>query len=128
MSWSRLATATYSTTRPPAISSGKRGIPVTHLTGIKCTPIMPAITGTSANNPMPNLDPVTGQVKELWEVYAESQSHTDSGSTVNQVPDIREGDFMVIGSVEYHVRRVLNWPDTSTTLAFIRVILEESVT
>jgi hypothetical protein len=37
----RQATATYSTKRNPAISGGKRGTPVTELTGVKGTPLYP---------------------------------------------------------------------------------------
>jgi len=36
-----LLRVTASTKRQPAISSGKRGTPVTKLTGVKCTPLDP---------------------------------------------------------------------------------------
>ena len=36
-----MANVTASTKRPPAISSGKRGAPVVHLSGLKCTPLDP---------------------------------------------------------------------------------------
>ena len=38
----RMATKTASTKRPPALSSGKRGVPATKLTGLTCTPLDPA--------------------------------------------------------------------------------------
>jgi len=37
----RMTTVTASTKRNPAIVSGKRGAPVTELTGVKCTPLDP---------------------------------------------------------------------------------------
>jgi hypothetical protein len=37
----RMAVETASTKRPPALSSGLRGEAVTHLTGLRCTPLDP---------------------------------------------------------------------------------------
>lgn len=37
----RMANVSASTKRAPAISAGKRGAPVTNLTGLKCTPLDP---------------------------------------------------------------------------------------
>lgn len=37
----RFATVVASTKRQPALSAGKRGAPVTNLTGVKCTPLDP---------------------------------------------------------------------------------------
>ena len=37
----RKLTVTASTKRQPSITSGKRGVPTTNLTGVKCTPVAP---------------------------------------------------------------------------------------
>jgi hypothetical protein len=37
----RMATKSVSTKRPPALSSGKRGVAATNLTGLTCTPLDP---------------------------------------------------------------------------------------
>jgi len=39
--FSRMATKTASTKRPPALSGGKRGVPAENLTGLTCTPLDP---------------------------------------------------------------------------------------
>jgi hypothetical protein len=39
--FSRMATKTASTKRPPALSSGKRGVAATKLTSLTCTPLDP---------------------------------------------------------------------------------------
>jgi len=122
MSLTKLADQTYSTKRPPAMSSGKRAVPAANLTGVKCTAIMPMI-GDSDKNALFSQD---GLVVEMWETYAQYQTHTDSGSSVTQVPDIKEGDVLTVGSKDYYVRRVDNWPAAGGLLAFIRVVVEEA--
>jgi hypothetical protein len=121
----KMSTATYSTKRNPAASGGKGGVSVTNLTNLSCTPIMPSLSLTNTNPMMVN-EPVKGQVKDLYETYIEYQAHTDGGSPVTQLPDVIENDIVVVGSTDYKVRRVENWPATTTLLAFLRVILEES--
>jgi hypothetical protein len=71
-------------------------------------------------------EPIQGQTKELWETYMEYQTHTDDSVTVTQLPDVKEGDVVVVGSVDYGVRRVFEWPAAGGLLPFIRVVLEES--
>jgi hypothetical protein len=39
--FTRMATKTASTKRPPALSAGKRGVAATNLTGLTCTPLDP---------------------------------------------------------------------------------------
>lgn len=123
-----MSTATYSTKRSPAKVAGKTGDAVTNLTGVKSVPIMPLVaTGVSgANIPRAPKVAVTGRVKDFWITAIEYQTHTDSGVPVTQVPDIKERDVLVVGSTDYKVREVQNWPATISTLAFIYVTVEES--
>ena len=125
MSLSKLADQTYSTKRPPAMSSGKRAVPAANLSGVKCTAIMPMV-GDSDKNALSNRDPISGMMLELWETYTQYQTHTDSTVSVTQVPDIKEGDVLTVGSKDYYVRRVDNWPAAGGLLAFIRVVVEEA--
>ncbi len=125
---SDMATATYSTKRSPAESSSKGGPSVTHLTGVKFVPIMPLVaTGvTGGNIPKSPMQAVAGRIKDFWITMAESQAHTDGGSPVDQIPDVIEGDVLVVGSVDYGVREVQNWAATASLLAGIYVTIEES--
>ncbi len=123
-----MATATYSTKRNPAKVSGKTGAPVANLTDVKCLPIMPLVQGETSVNTPPRYanKAVSGRIKGYWITAAEYQTHTDSGASVTQVPDIIERDKLVVGSKDYTVRDVQNWPATGSTLAFIYLLVEES--
>lgn len=123
---SEMATATYSTKRSPAQSSSKVGASVTNLESVKFLPIMPLVIGQSGGIPQTGNEAVRGSVKDLWVTVAEYQEHTDSSTTVTQVPDIRPGDVLVVGSTDYFVRGADNWPATDNTLAYIFMTVEES--
>lgn len=125
---SDMATATYSTKRSPAKVSGKTGEPVTNLEGVKFTTIMPLTPGdTTVNRPVQSANKaVSGRVKQFWIAAAESQEHTDSSVTVDQVPDIIERDKLVANGKSYTVRDAQHWPATSSTLAYIYLLIEES--
>lgn len=125
MSFSKLLDTTYSTKRPAATSGGKGGTLATHLTGVLCTPIAPAVSGMGDNSVLGIQDGLTGQVLKLYTIETQYQTHTDGGVGVTQVPDILEGDAVVDGSEEYEVRRVEEWPAASNLLAFLRVVLEK---
>jgi hypothetical protein len=120
----KMSTATYSTKRQPAASSGKGGVSATHLTGLASVPIMPAQTAQASINPLGIKDPLTGQMLELLETYIEYQEHVDSTVTVTQLPDIRENDVLVSGSTNYRIRRVSSWPATANLLAYLHIVLE----
>jgi hypothetical protein len=120
-----LGTAIYSTKRPPAYASSKRGGPTEYLTGVSFVSVMPA---DISKEPIKTSDPIQGQANVIWEAYAEKQSHVEDSVTVDQVPDILKGDFVVDESaIEYHVRRVEIWPLTTATKGFLRLILEEPI-
>ena len=122
----KMSTATYSTKRNPAMSSSKRSVSVAKLSSVASVPIMPAVAGQGAMTPMPISDPIRGQQLDLYETYIEYQTHVDSSVTVTQLPDVKENDMVVVGSVNYKVRRVETWPATSSLLSYLRVLLEES--
>lgn len=56
----RLLALTVSTKRQPAISAGKRGAPVTLLTGVRCTPLDPI--------------PVTPEIRERLDLQTPHES------------------------------------------------------
>jgi hypothetical protein len=66
-----------------------------------------------------------GSAVEKWETYTQSHEHTDSATTVTQVPDIRQGDQLIVGSDKFAVIGVANWPATLVTGAFLQIVLEE---
>src|SRR3990172_4686010 len=107
MAFSDMATTTVSTKRAGAVSAGKRAAPATNLTGVKILPIMPINT---MRDSVQDRQGLSGQAIETLETYVEYQAHTDSGVAVTQIPDIIEGDIIVVGSAEYEVRHVANWP------------------
>ncbi len=123
-----MATATYSTKRSPAKVSGKTGASVTNLTGVKMLPIMPLDSGHTSvsRSPQSPNKATSGRIKDHLITYAESQAHTDSSVSVDQVPDIKERDVLVADGRDYKVNEVQNWPATGNTLAYIQVMIEES--
>ncbi len=125
---SDMATATYSTKRSPAKVAGKTGTSVTHLTGVKMLPIMPLAAGETSVNIAPRSPnkATAGRIQDFIITFAEYQTHTDGGSPVTQVPDIIEKDVLVADGKNYKVRDVDNWPATTSTLAYIRIMVEES--
>ncbi len=86
-SFDRICRTTFSTKRPPVISGGLGGLPVTHLSGKKCTdPIQP---GNSSELLLAlNLD-------TRYQLYEVHTSETD----IKQNPP----DIIVIGSNEYPI-------------------------
>lgn len=126
MSMSKFTTATYSTKRSPVYVASKTGVPVAHLTNVKCVPIMPLIKGESDNITRAVNVSVSGRVKGHWVTSTQVHSHTDGGVSVTQLPDIIEDDILVVGSKEYNVKEVHSWPATSSLPAFLYLIVEES--
>lgn len=95
-------TATATTERAPAMVSGKKGDPVTHLESVKIQPpMLPSAQGQHNIRQAIGLD---GSAIQVFETYTESHSHTDDSVTVNQLPDIEEGDRLIEGGVTYVVK------------------------
>jgi len=103
-SFTRLATATLTTRRPPAVSAGKRGEPVPHLGPTRCTPAMPV-------DPETRLALGLRAPLEVWQIFVEG------------APDIREGDLVELdGRRTYKVRAVAAWPGRH---GYVRLLVDE---
>jgi len=98
----KVMTDTAITKRTPAISSGKVADPVTHLEGVKITPVM--LASARGLHSVRQAIGLEGSAVQVYEAYTESHEHTDDDTTVTQLPDIRNGDRLVTGGVTYNVR------------------------
>jgi hypothetical protein len=107
--FSRLATVSASTKRA-SVSSGKRGTPPTKLSGLSITPLDPA-------------DPSTRG--ELQERLGLETPFELLSTYVAGTPDIREGDILVVGAVEYPIRAVSDFTAAASMPAYKRLILEQ---
>jgi hypothetical protein len=130
MPFSSMAQTVISTKRAaPVDVNGKiTNDPTTYLENVAALSPMNADTtlgGGGAGNEVSWRGGFPGQPIELMETYIESQSHTKSSIVVDETPDIREGDILVDGTIEYDVKFVAKWPLTSLT-EFLRVVLEEN--
>lgn len=114
-----IATATISTTRPPAMSGGKRGARVTNLTAVSVVPLMPASNTTFQRAATQSAS------LELWETFTQVHTHTDSTVEVTQIPDIRQGDILVDNSIDYDVIWVGNYASTGGLNAYLHIVMEE---
>ena len=102
-SFSRLATVSASTKRPPATSSGKVGSPATNITSLVCTP----------------LDPVDMELRDRFGLDTSitvKQSFCDGGL------DIVLGDILVVNSIEYPIKALGEWEWRGST--YHHMILE----
>lgn len=95
-------TVTASTKRAPAVTSGKRGEPVTHLATLRCTPLDP-------------LDPETAQRLGLQTPHTLRQTFTDGSS------DIMAGDVLVVSARDYPIRSVAAWDWRGVTYSHLVV-------
>lgn len=89
------ATVTASTKRPPAVSGGKVGSPATNLASVMVVPLLPLGEDLAQE----------AQLKSTREgklTYA-------FPATGNTLPDIVEGDLLVVAGVEYLVKLVKEW-------------------
>lgn len=99
----RFLTVTASTKRQPAISSGKRGAPVTQVASLRCTPLDP-------------VDP------ELRQRLALDTPH-ELLQTFTQETDIVQGDLLTVAGVDYPVRSCAEWTWRGTT--FRHLVVED---
>lgn len=106
-SFTKLATVTGATKRP-AMASGKQGTPVTLLSGLSCTPLDP-------------VDPDLQERLNIRTVYELKQTSFYAASG----QDIREGDLFVVGSTEYWIRSVAEWPAEDETNTHYHLVIEE---
>lgn len=102
----RVASVSASTKRA-VVTGQKRAAATTHLTGLSITPFSP-------------VDP------ELQRTMALNTPYELLQTTINGAPDIVEGDVLVVGSKEYSIRSVANWPAVSSGHGeHLEVIVEE---
>jgi hypothetical protein len=119
-------TQTASTKRHPAMASGKIDAAVTNLTNLKICPLMlPSATGQHA---IRELTGFNGANVQFWETYTESHDHTDSSVSVTQLPDIVQGDLLVVGSTTYVVEWIEQQPATSSFGATLLIYVYEDKT
>jgi len=104
-SFTRLARLTVSTKRPPDVVGGRRGAPVTHLTGVPCLP----------------LDPVDAELRARFNLPALGELLQ---TMVQGGLDIREGDLLVSGQ-DYPIRAVANWHWTPDNATYLLLILDQ---
>jgi hypothetical protein len=96
-SFNRLAIVIASTKRPPVIGSdGKRGLPAARLGLVKCWPLDPA------------------EQQRVRDLAARLGMALDAPLDILQTmtddnQDIKEGDILVVNSVEYPIRSVDDW-------------------
>lgn len=104
--FTRFATVTASTKRPPAVAGGKRGVPVTQIVSLSCLP----------------LDPVDPELRErlgLETAHELLQTFAQGGL------DIQEGDVLVVGSTEYPIRAVADWRWPPDGADYLQLVLED---
>lgn len=97
MSAQDMATLPASTKRPPSAVGGKVSSPVTYLTDLLAVPLLPADSDLAEEGQLKN--PREGKVSYIF-----------PASGGNILPDIAEGDLLVIGSTEYLIHLVKEWP------------------
>lgn len=105
-SFQKLATVTCGTKRSPSVASGKRGVPVTNLSDLKCLP----------------LDPVNPEIRMRLEL---DTPHEVLQTMVEGGPDIVEGDVLTVGSDEYDIRSVADWTWRPSETDTLLLVLEE---
>jgi hypothetical protein len=89
-SFAKMATVSASTKRKPAAVDGKSSGPVTYLTGLLITPLMP----------------VTPEIVQMYRLHSPRDSYR---AYIEGNPDIVEGDILVIGGTEYQIPGVADW-------------------
>ncbi len=105
-SFDRIATVTASTKRAAAPVSGKTSAPVTNVASLKCLPLCP-------------VDAELQKRLGLDTPYELQQTMTAGGV------DVRQGDLLVVASVEYPVRACEDWPWPADGLTYRRLVVED---
>lgn len=118
-------TSTVSTKAPPAVSGGKVGDPVTYLSNLLITPIMPLdLQGQVYVRQSLGIE---GSAAKFYEFYTQSHQHVKSGGTVTEIPNIKEGHQVIDGSATYTVRYVEEFPAGWSTAAYLACYAEKSI-
>lgn len=109
MAASDLATVTASTKRPPAVAGGLVGAPTPHLASLPVTPFQSARAELAAEAGIE--DPREAKV-----------CHVFTGGN-GALPDVREGDVLVVSGVEYPVRSAAEFNRGADS--YIRLLVQE---
>lgn len=109
MSARSFCTVTASVKRNATVA-GITGAPVTHLASLLITPVWP----------IQRVDQVQAllelaSARELKECY-----HIPATTTL---PDVKEGDLLVVGSAEYPILHVMEWTDSDVPA--LQIIVQE---
>jgi len=133
-------TTTASTKRASDLSNGRRGTPAEHIAALLITPLWPLSPDTVAvlglNSPREFKEcyfvPVASSYNqsESWYLdsglYLNNGLYLDSPQTVtNQLPDVREGDILVVGGYEYPVHAVAEWVDIAGGIPAMQIIVQQ---
>lgn len=111
-SFTRMATVTASTKRPPALDAdGMRGEPATNIASLMCTPLDPADSQRAR-------DLAFRLRQELDSPFEILQTFVDASL------DIVEGDVLVVALKEYPIRGVDPWAWRGST--YLHLLLESS--
>lgn len=124
MTLSSMMTATASTQRTIARVGSKFGDPVTNLESVSITPLM--LVGVRNIQGIRQATGLEGTAVQIWQAYTESHEHTDSSSTVTQIPDIVESDLLISDGITYKVVLAQINPATSSFIATLILYLTES--
>ena len=109
MSLARRCVNTVSTKRA-VVASGKRQNPTTNLAGLKCTNLYPADSGRAGALV------AQGLIQSIVNVYE---------TTLLGNHDIRPGDLLVLGSVEYLIHGAAAWQFPGGTTYFMYLTVEK---
>lgn len=104
-------TTAASTKRNSDLGSGRKGAKATYLTSLAVTPLWPASEGTirTLNLSSPR------EVKECYHVPVEGDA----------LPDVKEGDDLVIAGVSYPVRFVGEWDGVVPAIKALKIVVTE---
>lgn len=111
MSLRRMMNVTASTKRSPALTAGKRGLPATHLTALRCTPVDPA-NGQGAQDLALRLGDSLKQGFRIMETF------TEPGQ------DLIDGDVLITNGREYVIRQVNEWAWRGSS--FMHLLMEDN--
>lgn len=113
MSAVEFCTVEASVKRNPDLGSGITGAATTHIASLMITPVYP-VSATAFGGVVSTVDMASARkLRECYHVPA-------SGTTL---PDIREGDLLVVGVKEYPVYYTQEWNDSDVPA--LQIVLQD---
>lgn len=110
-------TIQISTKRAPAMSGLKKGNHVAHLSGVESSPLI--LSSAETTHRVMQALGLDGTAVKLWQLRLHKTPHVDDGVAVDQLPDVKESDLVVVDSVEYPVI----YADTPHRFSFGEILL-----